>query len=105
MPLSTEFALHDPFDLLDTAVVLQNIVATPAATVINYSLSVSSVIKPFVVVLEVRRFRRHRRSFRLRFLRRPPLYFSDLFAVTVLDVIAVLVVAVINSFSSLITYV
>ena len=58
---------------LDTAVVLQNIVATPAATVMNYSLSVSSVIKPFVVVLEVRRFRRHRRSFRLRFLRRPPL--------------------------------
>ena len=50
MPLSTEFALHDPFDLLDTAVVLQNIVATPAATVMNYSLSVSSVIKPFVVV-------------------------------------------------------
>ena len=50
MPLSTEFALHDHFDLLDTVVVLQNIVATPAATVINYSLSVSSVIKPFVVV-------------------------------------------------------
>ena len=40
MPLSTEFALHDPFDLLDTVVVLQNIVATPAATVINYLLVV-----------------------------------------------------------------
>ena len=50
MPLSRDFSLHDPFDLLDTVVVLQNIVATPAATVINYSLSVSSVIKPFVVV-------------------------------------------------------
>ena len=54
---------------LDTAVVLQNIVATPAATVITRCL----YVKPFVVVLEVRRFRRHRRSFRLRFLRRPPL--------------------------------
>ena len=90
MPLSRDFSLHDPFDLLDTVVVLQNIVATPAATVINYSLSVSSVIKPFVVVLEVRRFRRHRRSFRLRFLRRPPLSFSDLFAVTVVVAIAVI---------------
>jgi hypothetical protein len=49
--------------------VLQNIVATPAATVITRCL----YVKPFVVVLEVRRFRRHRRSFRLRFLRRPPL--------------------------------
>ena len=88
MPLSTEFALHDPFDLLDTAVVLQNIVATPAATVINYSLSVSSVIRRFRRFR--RRFRRHRRSFRLRFLRRPPLYFSDLFAVTVVVVIAVI---------------
>ena len=88
MPLSTEFALHDPFDLLDTAVVLQNIVATPAATVINYSLSVSSVIRRFRRFR--RRFRRHRRSFRLRFLRRPPLSFGDLFAVTVVVVIAVI---------------
>ena len=86
MPLSTDFALHDPFDLLDTAVVLQNIVATPAATVITRCL----YVKPFVVVLGVRRFRRHRRSFRLRFLRRLPLYFSDLFAVTVVVVIAVI---------------
>ena len=39
MPLSTEFALHDPFDLLDTAVVLQNIVATPAATVLVVCVS------------------------------------------------------------------
>ena len=69
MPLSRDFSLHDPFDLLDTVVVLQNIVATPAATVITRCL----YVKPFVVVLEVRRFRRHRRSFRLRFLRRPPL--------------------------------
>ena len=88
MPLSRDFSLHDPFDLLDTVVVLQNIVATPAATVINYSLSVSSVIRRFRRFR--RRFRRHRRSFRLRFLRRPPLSFSDLFAVTVVVVIAVI---------------
>ena len=37
---------------LDTNVVLQNIVATPAATVITRCL----FVKPFVVVLEVRRF-------------------------------------------------
>ena len=38
LAVATEFALHDPFDLLDTAVVLQNIVATPAATVITRCL-------------------------------------------------------------------
>ena len=56
------------------------------------------------MVLEVRRFRRHRRSFRFRFLRRPPLYFSDLFAVTVVVVIAVLVVAVAVSVAILTNY-
>ena len=88
LPTATEFALHDPFDLLDTVVVLQNIVATPAATVINYSVSVSSVIRRFRRFR--RRFRRHRRSFRLgSFVVRHINYFSALFAVTVVVAIAV----------------
>ena len=72
LAVATEFALHDPFDLSrHCRRAAKHCRHTRRHR--NYSLSVSSVIKPFVVVLEVRRFRRHRRSFRLRFLRRPPL--------------------------------